>query len=199
MELDNSEIFEVFSLFQIFKNSNLTFENIQNSIVDGSDDGGIDSIMVLIDDDIIESITELNEYKFKKNTNTKIIISQCKKEKSFKESTLDKLITSIPILFNLEVSEADLLKRFNVNVVDLGLLARDIWLKTATNGGKTSLEFIYVTNASKIELSNLGIPIGKKKAIKNPDEIHNSDFHSLLQIISVTPSKYMYNLNFARI
>jgi len=153
LELENSEIFEVFSLFQIFKNSNLTFENIQSSIVDGSDDGGIDSIIILIDDETIENITELDDYNFKKNTNTKIIISQCKKEKSFKESTLDKLITSIPILFNLELPEEDLLKRFNVNVVTLGLLAREIWLKTATNGGKTSLEFHYVTNASKIEIN----------------------------------------------
>ncbi len=59
--------------------SNVTYENIISSIVDGGNDGGIDSIMVFIDDEFIETIYSLESFDFTNKTNAKFIISQCKK------------------------------------------------------------------------------------------------------------------------
>ena len=155
LELSHSELFELFSLFQIFKNTNLTFENIQNSIVDGSDDGGIDSIILLLNDMVIENLADCEEYKFNRNTSLKVIISQCKKEKSFKESPVEKLIVSIQKLFNLDNDQNELLKQFNSNVVMSVLLVRKVWFETIRNRGKVSVDFIYVTNAEKIEVNQV--------------------------------------------
>ena len=44
----DSDTFELFSLSQITKDFDLTFETIQDSIVDGGNDGGIDSILVQV-------------------------------------------------------------------------------------------------------------------------------------------------------
>lgn len=47
IELNESELFEIFTISQLYKDKSITYENIVNSIVDGSKDGGIDSLMVL--------------------------------------------------------------------------------------------------------------------------------------------------------
>lgn len=152
--LNDSEVFELFALTQITKSLELSFENISNSIVDGGHDGGIDSILVLVDDEVIESLDELDEYNFSNKTKTRIIISQCKKENSFKELALDKLITSIPVLFDLEKNETALLSRFNSDVVSAAINAREIWTKTAINGGEIFVDYNYACNAPEIEINS---------------------------------------------
>ncbi|MFC4269324.1 AIPR family protein [Polaribacter marinivivus] len=155
IDLTESEIFEIFSLSQIHKDRNITYENIISSIVDGGNDGGIDSIMVFIDEEFVESIDDLENFNFTNKTNSKFIISQCKKENSFKEGPLDKLITTIPVLFDLEKNELALLSRFNSDLVDLALLLIQVWKNTAISGGKIALEYIYTCKASEILVNNV--------------------------------------------
>lgn len=154
IELIDSEIFELFSLAQITKIYDLSYENIMNSIVDGGNDGGIDSIIVLVDDEVVESLDALSDFTFSNKTSSRFIISQCKKENSFKEAPLDKLITTLPELFDLEKNEAALLNRFNADLVALALLVNQVWQKTAISGGEILIEFNYVCNATEIEVNN---------------------------------------------
>lgn len=150
---NESETFELFSLTQITKDADLTFETILNSIVDGGNDGGIDSIVTIIDDFVPDSLEDLEDIKFNRKTNVKIIITQCKKENSFKESCLDKLITSIPELFDLGKSIEALLTRFNSNVVAKAQIARESWRKCSIGGGKLEIEFNYCANAEIVEIN----------------------------------------------
>lgn len=153
LSTNDSETFELFALTQVTKTYNLSFESIQSSIVDGGNDGGIDSIMVLIDDFIPESIDDLSDIKFTRKTSVTLLISQCKKENSFKESALDKLITSLPELFNLEKSVDALLVRFNPDLVEKGLVARESWKRCSVGGGQLNIKFNYCTNAESVEVN----------------------------------------------
>lgn len=155
IDLTESEVFEIFSLSQIHKDRNITYENIISSIVDGGNDGGIDSIMVFVDEEFVESIDDLENFNFANKTNSKFIITQCKKENSFKEGPLDKLITTIPVLFDLEKNELALLSRFNSDLVEQALLLIEVWKNTAISGGKISLEYIYTCNASEIVVNDV--------------------------------------------
>lgn len=150
----DSDTFELFSLSQITKDFDLTFETIQDSIVDGGNDGGIDSIIAIIDDFVPESIEDLEDVTFSRKTNVKILITQCKKENSFKEGALDKLITSIPELFDLGKSTEALLQRFNSSVVEKGVIARESWRKVTIAGGKLEIIFSYCANSEIIEVNN---------------------------------------------
>jgi hypothetical protein len=151
----DSEIFDLFCVSQITKSYDLTFEDIDKSIVDNGNDGGIDSLIVLIDDVGIESIEDLDEINFSQKTHLDIIITQCKNEKSFKEGVIDKLITTFPELFNLEKSLDDLLIRFNPELVSRATIARDAWKKCAINGGKYKILFAYCSSAESIEINNV--------------------------------------------
>jgi hypothetical protein len=155
LDLPQSEVFELFALTQIHKDRNITFENIENSIVDGGNDGGIDSLMVFIDEEYVENLDDLENFNFTNKTKSKFIISQCKKENSFKEGPIDKLITTIPILFDLEKTEIALLSRFNSDLVNQTLLLTDVWQKTAIGGGSITVDYIYTANASEIVINNV--------------------------------------------
>lgn len=154
LEAINSEIFELFTLAQITKNQNITFENIQNSIVDGSMDGGIDSVIVIVADEIVDTNDELSDVKFTNKTISKFIISQSKKDGSFKETAIDKLITSCSVLFDLEKNESALLVRFNSILVEKVLILRQAWLETSINGGEIKLEFNYCCNATEVVVNS---------------------------------------------
>ncbi len=150
----DGETFELFALTQITKSNDLAFEDIQNSIVDGGNDGGIDSILVIIDDFVPESIEDIEEIKFSRKTNVEILISQCKRENSFKESAIDKLITTLPELFNLSSSEDALLIRFNPDVVEKGLIARETWKKCSIAGGILKVKFNYCAYSENVTVND---------------------------------------------
>lgn len=149
--LNDSEIFELFSLSQIMKNEDISFENIMNSVTDGGQDGGIDSIIILHNGDYIE---EDCDYKCKQSSILKLIVTQCKAEKSFKEASIDKLLSTFPILFNLDSNEEDLEKRFNSQILEKINTLKKIWKDTIIGGGKIDIEINYACLSNDIEVSS---------------------------------------------
>lgn len=145
----DSEIFELFSLSQIMKNEDITFENIMDSITDGGNDGGIDSIIILHDGDYIEEDTE---YKCKQSSVLKLMITQCKTENTFKENVIDKLLSTFPILFNLDAIDEDLAKRFNPQIINKRNILTKIWTDTCIGGGKIEVEINYACLANDFEV-----------------------------------------------
>lgn len=189
IELSESQLFELFSITQITKNFDMSFDEIEESIVDGSQDGGIDSIIVILDDEVVIDLDSLSSYKFSKNSSLKVIISQVKTEKSFKEGPLDKLITSMPILLNLELDEDELSKRFNPSVVSKALTFREIWLQTVKKGGAISYSYYYFCKANQIDTNSAFeskqeqlIQITKKDVINADIDFVNCSAKELLDL-----------------
>ncbi|MBR5644142.1 MAG: AIPR family protein [Salinivirgaceae bacterium] len=151
LTLEENEIFELFSLSQIMKNEDVTFENILDSITDGGNDGGIDSIIILHNDDYIE---EDSEYYCKPSSITKLIVTQSKIERSFKEISIDKLISTFPTLFNLETKESELNDRFNPQLMDKRNRFGKIWADTVRSGGSLEVYINYACMANEIEISS---------------------------------------------
>ena len=74
LQIKDNELFELFCLAQFSKQIDLTFDDLEDSIVDGGQDGGIDSIMLLLDDDYIQDVASVNDYKFSSITKFQIIL-----------------------------------------------------------------------------------------------------------------------------
>lgn len=62
-DLSLQDYFEVFVAEQITKNYSLTFAELEAGIVDGEHDGGIDSVYVFINGDLVHEDTDLSGYK----------------------------------------------------------------------------------------------------------------------------------------
>ena len=109
--------------------------------------------MLFLDNDYVQSIDSISDFKFSSSTILKIIVSQAKTEKTFKESTIDKLITNFPILLDLEQHEEKLSKRFNPTLVTKLLTVRDVWKKTVMKGGSIEIEINYFCKANEIKIN----------------------------------------------
>lgn len=104
--LSLQEYFEIFSAEQITKDYSLSFDELEMAVVDGEHDGGIDSIFVLINGDLIQEDTDLSPYK--KNVEIELIIVQSKTAGGFSEDPINRLITSLSTLLELDADYAAL-------------------------------------------------------------------------------------------
>lgn len=154
LEISESELFEIFCLFQLTKDIDLCFDDLEDSVVDGSKDGGIDSIIIMLDDDYMPTINSVKDYKFTSNTVLTIIISQSKAENSFKETAIDKLITSFPVLLDLDQTDKKLSDRFNSSLVSKILIIQDVWVKTLMKGGTIEIDINYFCKANEIRIND---------------------------------------------
>jgi len=159
--LSNHTALLFFALEQITKYYELSYEEIEASIVDGGRDGGIDAFVILVNEKAINSEDQLEEeIHFSESTKVNILIIQVRMEKSFKEDALDKIITNIPLLLDLELNEKILLNRFNTSLVERIMIFRRIWEKAASKNAKIKIEYAYICKAN--EINNLSTAFNSK-------------------------------------
>ena len=128
--LEDSEIFEIFSAYNLTKDYELTISELTESIVDGSLDGGIDALLLLINGKYVYSLEDISDTKFSDNTIINAIIIQAKGGQTFKEDALNNLYISLPLILDLSLSQEDLSKRFNEGLAEKIMTFRDLWGKS---------------------------------------------------------------------
>jgi len=153
LDLKDDEIMEIFSSLYITSELDTSYSEIEETIVDGGADGGIDSFIIFLNDRSIITAEQVNEIKFNENTQVKIFISQAKLEDSFKENVLDKLYISLPFILDLELDEDQLLERFNPRLVEKILLFRMVWKLSARKKSNFILNFTYSCKAEDININ----------------------------------------------
>ena len=116
----------------------------------------------MINEKAIISEDQLDEEEINFNESTKVnfLITQARTEKSFKEDALDKIITNIPLLFDLELNEEQLLRRFNTSLVERVKIFRRIWEKSISKNAKIKIEYAYICKAN--EITHLSTPFKTK-------------------------------------
>jgi hypothetical protein len=112
--LDDGEAFERFTAESILKPFGLTFDEIECGIVDGKNDGGIDSVYFFVNRAIIASDTDMET--FKDPVEVDLYVIQSKIEGGFNETAMANLGASLPELLKLDANAAHLAKRYNSDV-----------------------------------------------------------------------------------
>lgn len=151
---DNSKIFSIFSLFQITKDAELDFDEIEDCLVDGGQDGGIDGLAILCNDRYIFTSEDLDDIKLLPTSVIRVYISQDKREASFKEDALDKLLSSLPIILDFSKSEEQLLKRFNPMLTEKIKIFRKIYTEAAIKNSQFYIIFSYVCRAPNVHINS---------------------------------------------
>lgn len=155
LDLNDDEIMEIFSSLYITSELDPSFSEIEENIVDGGADGGIDSFIIFLNDRNIITAEQVNEIKFNENTQVKIFISQAKLEDSFRENTLDKLHISLPFILDLELDEDQLLERFNPRLVEKIILFRMVWKLSVRKKSNFILNFTYSCKSENININSI--------------------------------------------
>lgn len=144
-----SEIFELFSAEQILKDNNLSQNELEEGIVDGSLDGGIDSFYIFADGEIIEGIEDLENIR--RNIKIDVLVIQSKTSQSFEASAIDKLIVTIDQIFNF--SNLDLLtNELNDRLLSKARLFKDVYRKTASKFPEINIKYCYATRGAIINI-----------------------------------------------
>lgn len=190
----DDETFEIFSIGQITKKSNLSFEDIEASIVDGTKDGGIDCFMMLVDETPIQSDEHVEEIELNESSNVKLLVDQIKNTGSLKESVIDKIYVSISQIFDLEIEESDLEESFNNILVEKILVFRKLWRKSIIKNASITIEYFYSCKAETknetetfIKKTELIINSTKDKVQNCNSNYHTYSAKELLEIYSKRP------------
>ncbi|EPR07796.1 AIPR family protein [Ruminiclostridium papyrosolvens] len=149
-EIKHQDAFEMFSILQITKESETSYDELSSCIVDGGLDGGIDSFIILVNDKAINSEDQLPEIKIIESSNIQIFINQSKYENSFKEGPINNLQSSMPIILDIDALEDILLERFNPLLVEKILLFRSIWRLCIKKKASINLKYTYSSKSNEI-------------------------------------------------
>lgn len=160
--LKEKYIFEAFSITQILNSKDIDIDDIYDSIVDGGQDGGIDSVVFLINDKYLPTLDDLKEMIKNKDINRKseveIYIIQIKDSESYKEGVFDRLSLTFTDIFDFDKDEKYLLKNYNGDLVDKIKIIRYILSDIAVLTNNISLNIVYINkgDCKKIQPSVVG-------------------------------------------
>lgn len=140
-DCDESEKFEIYSVYNIMKVYNIEIEDLLSGIIDGTDDYGIDAIYTLLDGRTINSVENIDD-SFHDNSKIHIYIIQIKKEKGFKEKSIMKIRDGLENIF-----EIDEKLQGNEKFKNRANIIREIWTKwhESSNNIEIDINVFYVT------------------------------------------------------
>lgn len=166
--LTDNRYFEIFTAEQILKGYDPSYEEIQSGIVAGGDDGGIDSIYLFINGELVKEDTDLSSYK--KNVIVELHFIQSKFTSSFSESTIIKLDSSAKELLNFS-NNINQLTHYNSQLLGVIGNFRKAYEELASKFPDFQVWFYYATSG---DTQNIHPKVSKK--VESLNETVNSLF-----------------------
>lgn len=144
-ELTDPEFFEVFSAEQATKEYELSYEEIEEGVVDGEHDGGIDAFYTLINGEYIGE--DVNFSIPKRGVDIDVVVLQSKFGSGFSEAPINKLISSLSHLLDLS-SDFDELTQYSPAVKTRADIFRKAYRKSASKFPNLSITILYTSTKS---------------------------------------------------
>jgi hypothetical protein len=143
---DTSKAFERFATEQIFKDQDMDLEEIEQGLISGNRDGGIDGLYLFVND---EYIVDKDQLPASKQINLEIFLIQYKNSSTIEELVIDRFLGSIRYIFDLTMDKESLSQIFNDNLVQKILFFKEIWIETANRHPKIRVNFIHACKGDK--------------------------------------------------
>lgn len=144
--LSYADAFEYFCAETVLKRFALTFDEIDKGVVDGKNDGGIDSVYFFVNRSLIAIDTEMDT--FRSPVTVDLFIIQSKIEGGFSETAMAKLLATVPELIRLDADTATLATLYNSNVLEVFEKYRDGLGELAAQFPTVNVHIIYATLAT---------------------------------------------------
>lgn len=191
------EFFENFCNEQILKNYDLSLEEIEDGITDGSNDGGIDAIYMFANGGLLKDSDDL-EY-LKKESSIEMFIITSKHDNSFEQAVINSEYTTVTEFFNLALSNDELVSPYNERILEKRKLFVQSYMQLATKLKTLKIRFIYVSRGD----SNL---VGENVVSKSrqlvdltksyfSDCVVSYDFLGASELLSLYRKKKEFDLN----
>lgn len=145
-QLNDSDFFEIFVPYHYLKHYELDFSDIEDGIVDGADDGGIDSIYCLCDG---RPISEIDHSSVRKNCIIDLFIFTNKFQNSFPTGVLNDVRVTLSDLFEFDQIEFDKAsKNYNDDLTDICGDFRTFYITVSAKFPHLRIHLVYATASS---------------------------------------------------
>lgn len=137
--------FDFFSISEILKNYDLSDEEINDGIIDGGDDGGIDGIYSFVNDKLINDpsiIDGKNAFSYK------LYILSCKHSDKYQMGLITDIESTLSELLNFELDESKIKSSYNDDIKNKFKCIKQIYYKTAPYLSEFKICIIYATRSS---------------------------------------------------
>ena len=98
-DADPSTFFEFFTAQQILKDFDLSYDEIESGLIGGGGDGGVDSIYLLVNGDLVQEDSDYSHLR--KDIVIDLVVIQSKTHAGFQETPVERFITVSNDLFDL--------------------------------------------------------------------------------------------------
>jgi hypothetical protein len=161
-ELTDTQYFEIFTAEHILKNFDLSYDEIQSGQVGAGGDGGIDSMYIFGNGNLVEEDTVIGNLG--RDIKIELFIIQSKMESGFSEDPIRKFGDTFKDLFDLSNNLHDFATVYNENLRRLANIFRDAYTECAAKLPQLSINFKYVTVGDDVH-PNVKRLVSKLKAI----------------------------------
>lgn len=148
-EVSLQDYFEIFAAEQVTKDYGLTFEELESGIVDGEHDGGIDSVYVFVNGDLVREDTDLSGYK--KSVKIELIVIQSKTAGGFSEDPINRLKSALCNLLDLS-ADYEKLSQYNSKVKEAVDIFRTTYRKLAGRFPELQIDMQYAAMSADSNL-----------------------------------------------
>jgi hypothetical protein len=146
--LKEDDYFHLFVTEQVLKNFELSYDEIEEGIVDNGGDGGIDSIYTFVNSELIQRDSELIDGK--RNSVIDVYIIQSKNTNGFGESPIEKCASSANDLFDFTKSFDSLKTVYNVDLLKNRDVFKNQYLHLASKFPILKFHYFYASKGVEI-------------------------------------------------
>jgi len=147
-QITDNDFFNWFVSEQLMKDFELSYDEINEGIVDNGGDGGIDAIYTFVNGELIQRDSDLIDGK--RNTIIDVFILQSKNTNGFSETPIDKINSSSSELFDLNKSIDNLRSVYNNDLLANIEVFRNQFLHLASKFPILRFHFYYVTKGDEV-------------------------------------------------
>ncbi|MFP1852498.1 AIPR family protein [Lonsdalea quercina] len=145
-----SDYFELYTASQILKDYDVTYSDIEYSIVGDGGDGGVDSFYTFLNGELIKEDTDYS--KTGKHNKIEVVIIQSKTSKNFGEDAIVKFNEVTRDLFNIstDIGSSSLKRRYNDDLRGRVSIFRDVYSNLMKSFPDLTFSYYYSTLGEEI-------------------------------------------------
>ena len=149
-DTQRGEVFEKLATEQILKEFDLSSDEISKGIVDGKDDGGIDSFYIFVNGNLLQDAS--NFVWPRSSCEIMIYIITCKHYDTYRQDVLNSEYTSISELFDMSVSDDKLIGNYNADILEHRDLFKKAYQKTASSAPEINFRYFFASRGNTDEI-----------------------------------------------
>lgn len=152
--------FESFAFSEILKPFDLTEKELENGIVDGSDDGGIDGFYIFVNG---VPIIDSSDFTWpKRNAELEVYIITCKHHDTYELGPLESLDSSLSEIFDLRLATSEFKSKLNARILKKRKSLIETYRKVAHILTKCSINIIYTSRGDSSQVAADIVAKGRK-------------------------------------